>query len=210
MSFWKDQLRFELRNTPRSLRLLARRLGLVQTLAVTAELAAHQAIGRPWRGYPPPTSKKEKASRKQAGPAILLYQILKRRFGDYEALDITGEIVTAGAVEFLSIVVPVVRPEDYENVPQAEQLRRLTEVADRFPNGDIAPPHIEADLSFGYDVVRCHFPELFKMLGVPELAPLFCRGDKIFFDRHQPYLEMRRTTTIAEGGEVCDFRFFWK
>jgi Amt family ammonium transporter len=41
--------------------------------------------------------------------------------------------------------------------------------------------------------------------GVPELAPVFCKGDARFFGTVEPDVELIRPTMIATGGARCDF-----
>jgi L-2-amino-thiazoline-4-carboxylic acid hydrolase len=210
MNYRKDQAIFELKNALPSLRAISAHLGPQATARLTAALIWRRLRGQPWRELPPPSSERERASREQAGPAILLFRLLQDHVDREKALTITAEILRESAVRFLAQVVPIVRREDYAGVAESRQRELLADIANRFPNGEINPPLLAADAWFGYDVVYCHFPPLCKAVGEPDLAPLFCRGDQHFFDTCQPAVTMKRTATIAEGGAVCDFRFYWK
>ncbi len=67
----------------------------------------------------------------------------------------------------------------------------------------------EGDL-FTSTVTRCGNVEVFTALGAPELGRLGCDHDLAGYpmieDRHR--FEFRRPTTIAKGGDVCQFRFY--
>lgn len=57
----------------------------------------------------------------------------------------------------------------------------------------------------GYDYLECGICKLCKDEGCEDLAKYLCKIDYLFADTMGLHLE--RTTTIAEGGEKCDFRF---
>lgn len=55
---------------------------------------------------------------------------------------------------------------------------------------------------------RCRFAEMYKELGIPELGFLLsCGRDFVMTEGFNPKLKLRRTQTIMEGAEYCDFRF---
>lgn len=68
---------------------------------------------------------------------------------------------------------------------------------------DILPGNGEYDL--GYDYTACGVCKLCRDEGCPELAAYNCRID--FLLAEMIGMELKRTTTIAEGGSVCDFRY---
>ena len=41
------------------------------------------------------------------------------------------------------------------------------------------------------------------------MAPMFCEGDRTFFDKHQPDITLERPQTLSQGGALCDFQFTW-
>jgi hypothetical protein len=57
-----------------------------------------------------------------------------------------------------------------------------------------------------YNVTRCGIVEYMKKKHAPELVPLFCELD-IFTAQHMKGLAFKRFATIADGAEVCDFRY---
>lgn len=57
----------------------------------------------------------------------------------------------------------------------------------------------------GYDYLECGICKLCRDEGCPELARYLCRMDFVLAELMG--MEFMRTTTIAEGGERCDFRY---
>jgi hypothetical protein len=71
---------------------------------------------------------------------------------------------------------------------------------------EMAPP--EKGLFYGVNVTRCGIVNYLVNQGVPELAPIMCRGD-FHITKYLPRrVEFKRTQVIAEGGEYCDFRYY--
>ena len=68
---------------------------------------------------------------------------------------------------------------------------------------DCLPGNDTYDL--GYDYWECGICKLCKDEGCPEYAQYLCRLDFMFAEVMGLHLD--RTTTLAEGGEKCDFRF---
>ena len=68
---------------------------------------------------------------------------------------------------------------------------------------DILPGNGEYDL--GYDYHRCGICKLCSDEGCPELAKYLCRMDFVLADIMG--MKLVRTGTIAEGADICDFRY---
>lgn len=62
-----------------------------------------------------------------------------------------------------------------------------------------------AVFDLGYDYLECGICKLCRDEGCPELARYLCRMDFVLAELMG--MELMRTTTIAEGGERCDFRY---
>lgn len=76
----------------------------------------------------------------------------------------------------------------------------------RFENDwvvDILPGNEEYDL--GYDYHECGIVKLCKDEGCPEIAKYLCKLDFLLADMMG--MELKRTGTLAEGYERCDFRY---
>lgn len=68
---------------------------------------------------------------------------------------------------------------------------------------DLIPGNGDFDL--GYDYIECGICKLCRDEGCPELAKYLCRLDYMFAQIMG--LCLVRSSTLAEGGEKCDFRF---
>ena len=67
----------------------------------------------------------------------------------------------------------------------------------------------DSDQAIAIDITYCAFCEIPKRLGMVEACESSCYSDEVFFPGFLEPLGMRfvRTTTMARGGELCDFRF---
>jgi len=171
------------------LRILLREFGLWDTIRILLAVRRRRRAGEPFAHLAPPDSERDAKSRAQIAPAILLYRSLPR-----DAFRITAEIVEAAAQDFLHRSLGRLRRIDE---------RWARKAGDGFFNATIEWRKIASD-EVRFDVVACRFPPLCRAAGVPELAPVFCRGDAGFFRRQG--LDLRRTMTIADGASLCDFR----
>lgn len=62
--------------------------------------------------------------------------------------------------------------------------------------------------SFGFNVTRCRYAEMYRALGIPELgAVLSCNRDFALIEGFNPDVELTRTQTIMQGATCCDFRY---
>lgn len=68
---------------------------------------------------------------------------------------------------------------------------------------NLLPANGEYDL--GYDYLECGICKLCRDEGCPELAKYLCKLDYLIAEVMG--LRLERTTTLADGGEKCDFRF---
>jgi len=67
----------------------------------------------------------------------------------------------------------------------------------------------DSDRAIAADITYCAFCEIPRRLGIMEACESSCYSDEVFFPGFLKPLGLRfvRTTTIARGGELCDFRF---
>ncbi len=69
---------------------------------------------------------------------------------------------------------------------------------------------LDTDAVFGFDLHRCLYCELFRDFGYSELAPVLCKYDKLYAETLEDWVSFERTGTIADGADLCDFRFHRK
>lgn len=199
----RDRVTFD-RPTRAAFGVLWRRLGFFRALSVGLAIDRQRAGGRPFGHLPPPVDDKERQSRDQIGPAIVLFALLVERYGDTKALSVTAEVVEAAALAFLGETVGPLRRAQLAAMDAEARDRFVRERMSRFPNAEVRFEHIGAD-EVRFTVTACRFVNLCHAAGCPELAPLFCAGDARFFGEVEPDVVLIRETTLAVGGDRCPF-----
>jgi len=79
----------------------------------------------------------------------------------------------------------------------------------RYP-ADWLRVHVDGDgqtFEWGVDYLECGIVKFLLSQGADELAPYLCLTDYALFGALG--IELKRTMTLAEGCEKCDFRFKW-
>lgn len=202
-------LRAELEGAGIACRRLVEELGPLRAAAVLGAVAAAQAAGEPWRKTGRPAGRRDALSRRQLAAAVLLERTLRRHTSAQHARDITSSIVLESSVRFLSMNVPVLKKDEILAMPERERKRHMRRIQDRFFNAD-AKLELIGEERLVMTVTRCRFVELLGEIGEADMAPMFCEGDKVFFEQHQPEVIFERPETLSGGGSCCDFRFSWK
>jgi hypothetical protein len=82
-------------------------------------------------------------------------------------------------------------------------------LADFSADGALESEVVElSDSTFGFDVHRCRYAEMYHALGIPELgATMSCNRDGALIEGFNADIEFTRTQTIMGGADHCDFRF---
>ena len=66
----------------------------------------------------------------------------------------------------------------------------------------------ETEKELFFDVTHCGYAEMYDKLGVKNLGCILsCIRDFYFLDGFNPKITLKRTKTIMEGGDCCDFRY---
>lgn len=66
----------------------------------------------------------------------------------------------------------------------------------------------ESDDVLSFNVIRCRYAELYESLGIREIGTSFsCTRDFALIEGFNPEISLKRTQTIMEGAEYCDFRY---
>ena len=58
------------------------------------------------------------------------------------------------------------------------------------------------------DVLSCPIHDLAKKIGMPEVCQTICAMDKVYMTGFR-HIQYRRTKSVAEGDECCDYRLWW-
>ncbi|MCC6747059.1 MAG: L-2-amino-thiazoline-4-carboxylic acid hydrolase [Deltaproteobacteria bacterium] len=192
----------------RALVALRRELGTLQAGAVLGEALLALVRGEPFSHLGPATDPRELGTRRQAGGAVLLYRATRRRVGRERALALTREVLLAGGLVFVERLLAGPALHAADRLPVDERARLMGELGERFPNAE-GEVTAATDRSVAFTVTRCRFVELLAAVGEPELAPLFCEVDVVYFQPERTVVRLERSQTRATGGAVCDFVFRW-
>jgi len=66
----------------------------------------------------------------------------------------------------------------------------------------------QSEERFAFNVTRCRYAEMYRLLGIPELGALLsCNRDWALIQGFNPDVRLERTQTIMEGAPFCDFRY---
>ena len=183
---------------------LVQALGWRKALAVGLKVLQRLPWEAPFRELPRTRDSRERKSRQQIIPAIVLYRVLLRTRSQHASLEIMAEVIRAGAVEHLTRSLGDLNPEHFQALSQQQREHTVRGWLARFFTAETTLDEVSAD-SVRFTVTRCQLARLAEAAGHPELAPLFCRGDADFFATRTPPVSMRRVQTLAEGGDACPF-----
>ena len=151
------------------------------------------------------------------GSDLSQVSILTRR--EIEAR-IAGPLIQAFMKEFgvdktLAVVKPVIEKLAKESGALAAQMAGGNSLADfaramsAWSAGDAYEQEIirQTETQFDFDIKRCRYAEIYKELGLADLGVLLsCARDFAMVEGFNPRMKLRRTKTIMEGKDCCDFR----
>lgn len=66
----------------------------------------------------------------------------------------------------------------------------------------------QSEKVLSFNVTRCRYAELYESLGIRAMGTIFsCTRDFALVEGFNPDISLRRTQTIMEGADYCDFRY---
>jgi hypothetical protein len=66
----------------------------------------------------------------------------------------------------------------------------------------------QSEKVLSFNVTRCRYAELYESLGIRAMGAIFsCTRDFALVEGFNPDISLRRTQTIMEGADYCDFRY---
>lgn len=175
---------------------------------VALRISWWRVVGRPFRGLPPPQDRRELLSRRQAGPAILLYRALLPHLDADRALELTREVVLAGTVVFLGATIGPLSRDALVAMTTEARHEYVRCIGERFFNATLRWDEVSAE-RVRFTVTACLFPGLCRAAGAPAVAPLLCEGDAVYFGDVIGKVELSREHTIAGGAGECPFVLTW-
>ncbi len=122
----------------------------------------------------------------------------------------TGKVLYEAIVERYGKPIPAIPPP--QRLSEEELMRRRKKRAERSQRReyelDFVYEFVEGDgdmFDYGYNFTECATQKFYITQGSEEFLPFYCFLD---FPKSRLYeLGLSRTGTLAEGCEVCDFRF---
>ncbi len=180
---------------------LVRRLGPVDALRFGLR---SETMTDPFETLGPPENENDRLSRDQIRSAVKLYSLLREAFGQTKALDVMEKVIVRATLVHLQKTIGPLDIPNYLASNQTERQKTIESLTSRFFNATSVLDSVE-ETGFVYRVTACRFVPLCQKAGVPELAPLFCKGDLAFFASGP--VELKRPGTLAEGAPNCRFEF---
>jgi hypothetical protein len=143
------------------------------------------------------------------GMLLAVYRISKAQGKTVEQ---TGELVYEIGRAFLKsfpvFLLRILTPLNFSRRSWNRTRKGAAESHKREYPDDYVYDFIEGDgviFDFGVDYLECASCKFLVKQGAPEIAPYICPVDILFSEALG--WGLTRTTTLAEGAEVCDFRF---
>ena len=138
----------------------------------------------------------------QAPLVASLIRAFCEAFGEEEALAVASEVIRDDAVR---------SGRSLAEAAGGDSLESLRWVVEEVWGKDGTMEVENVRMSEGtltFDVTKCGYAEMYKRLGLEEYGSLMsCSRDFPFQDGFNPAIRLRRTTTLMEGGDRCDFRY---
>jgi len=122
--------------------------------------------------------------------------------GHEKAMKIAGKVITEDAIASGKKMA-----KEYKGNTLTELSKIVKEVWAK--DGAIEIKMIKkTDSELFFDVTYCGYARMYEKMGIKDVGPtLSCIRDFSFLKGFNPQIELKRTQTIMEGANYCDFRF---
>ena len=145
----------------------------------------------------------------QSSWALIIYRVLHRRG---KSLEEVGEFIYKSR-EALILTYPKILIRFYSwyrftNIFKNKWRKFALETHKREHHDNFVVTFVEGngkEFDYGYDYTECAIQKFFETQGASELLPYICATDIPVSKALN--MGLKRTTTLALGGEKCDFRF---
>jgi hypothetical protein len=138
----------------------------------------------------------------QAPIVSSLIKAFADKIGYDKAVDIAKEVIREDA-----ILSGKTLAEEYSGNSIAELSKIVKEVWAKDDGLEIKMIK-ETEKELFFDVSYCGYAEIYEKLGVKKLGCILsCIRDFYFLEGFNPRITLKRSKTIMEGGDCCDFRY---
>lgn len=132
------------------------------------------------------------------GPLIRAFA---KEIGEGRALEILRGVIVALARESGSMLREFLRGDSLEHFARVLPLWSQDDAV-AFDLLELEPERISMN------VTRCRYAEMYRELGMADLGfALSCGRDFAMVEGFNPNIRLKRTQTLMEGADHCDFRF---
>ena len=138
----------------------------------------------------------------QAPVVVALIRGYEEALGTKRAREIAAQVIREDAV---AAGRAMAQRFGGNSMSHLEQIVRLVWAADSAMEIEFLKQN---ETSLFFDVTHCGYAEAYRRVGVAEYGVcLSCSRDEPFTEGFNPRLRLRRTRTIMEGSDHCDFRY---
>lgn len=142
------------------------------------------------------------------GMTVDVYRLLEDEVGKQEALKRISELSSERTKESLRRILESEEINDLEDFIQVYKKQLDSELFKNTLSYDIKK---ESDEMFKMNIDRCIRAKIFRELDAQEIGyEVACRPDFEVLSVFHPDLKLKRTKTLMEGDECCDFEYTWK
>lgn len=190
--------------------LIRKEFGISRAISIVVKMQLRLLSDDPFKDMNlrnPKLSWNERSSQKQIAPAFSLYDVLiEEGYSQQEAFNYVEKVVVGVAKKFLEFSVPVIQYRDVAMIEQDKRIDVFARIVSRFPNA-MGELKFDGIREYRFTVNKCLFASYCNTLGYKNLASIFCKADKLYFEEHQPYVDFSRMDTLAVNHKPCDFSF---
>ena len=139
-------------------------------------------------------------------PGLALYQILRdnairQGIAPEAALKEAGTVIER--MDVLARWLPLIRYVPF-GVPLFRRVAQLSLALFPAQGWDIQMVE-DSSRRFAFTIRRCFYLDVLTAYGAPELTAHYCHLDDVAYAALPPSITWERTTTLARGGQYCDF-----
>jgi len=142
------------------------------------------------------------------GDPLLAYRLARNELAVAFARELIAEVGRERALPLLGRAVIRMRQAEARRLAEQWGDNSLTALGAHFRRLQAEQGLLEVleatESRLAVRIHRCPSTEAFRLLGMPELAPLFCASEPAFIKAFNPQLRHRSAQTIARGGSCCE------
>lgn len=134
-----------------------------------------------------------------------IYEGMVREIGEARAQAILDEAISKAAIDAGTSFAA--KTEGGANLLTFQALQSLWTKDDA-----LQVEVVRADAKhFDYNVKRCRYAETYREMGLGKIGHLLsCNRDGVFCQGYNPDIKLKRTQTLMQGADHCDFRYTYE